>query len=42
MKELYEYPEIKVLIFGNEDVIATSEEATGDEGIELPDLPVKP
>ena len=42
MKDFFETPDIKVILFGTEDVIVTSDESTGDEGIELPDLPIKP
>jgi len=42
MKEFFEAPDIYVIRFGTDDIIVTSDEATGEEGIELPDLPIKP
>ena len=42
MKELFTDPEIRVIVFAGDDIIMTSEETTGNEGIELPDLPIKP
>lgn len=41
MREFFETPDIKVIVFGYEDMITTSVEAEGEEGIELPDLPIK-
>lgn len=40
MKELFDAPDIEVIVVVTDDIIMTSSQADEDEGIELPDFPI--